>query len=92
MPFPTDRPRRLRVNPAVRRLVEETNSEGRSGGVVDVIDGADLFIGLSGARVMPASALARMNPDPIVFAMANPVPEVSPEEASPYARIMATGR
>jgi malate dehydrogenase (oxaloacetate-decarboxylating) len=80
------------MHPIKRRLVEETNSEGRSGGVVDVIDGADLFIGLSGARVMPASALARMNPDPIVFAMANPVPEVSPEEAGPYARIMATGR
>ncbi|HUZ28388.1 MAG TPA: NAD-dependent malic enzyme [Solirubrobacteraceae bacterium] len=80
------------MHPIKRRLLEETNSEGRSGGVVDVIDGADLFIGLSGARVMPASALARMNPDPIVFAMANPVPEVSPEEAAPYARIMATGR
>ena len=39
-----------------------------------------------------ASALARMNPDPIVFAMANPKPEVAPEEAAPYARIMATGR
>ena len=41
---------------------------------------------------MPASALATMNPDPIVFAMANPDPEVSPEEALPYARILATGR
>ena len=39
-----------------------------------------------------ASALAAMNPDPIVFAMANPDPEVSPEEAAPYARIVATGR
>jgi len=57
-----------------------------------VMEGADLFIGLSGARVVDASAVARMNPDPIVFAMANPVPEVSPEEAAPYARIMATGR
>ena len=57
-----------------------------------MIEGMDLFIGLSGARVMPASALAKMAPDPIVFAMANPTPEVSPEEAAPYARIMATGR
>jgi malate dehydrogenase (oxaloacetate-decarboxylating) len=80
------------MHPIKRRIVEETNRDGRSGGVADVIEGADLFIGLSGARVMPASALARMNPDPIVFAMANPVPEVSPEEAAPYARIMATGR
>jgi malate dehydrogenase (oxaloacetate-decarboxylating) len=62
------------------------------GGLADVLEGADVFIGLSGARVVDASALARMNPDPIVFAMANPVPEVAPEEAAPYARIMATGR
>src|SRR5205807_6986739 len=46
----------------------------------------------SGARVLEAPALARMNSEPIVFAMANPVPEVAPEEAAPYARIMATGR
>src|SRR5204862_1367728 len=51
-----------------------------------------LFIGLSGGRVLDASALAAMNPDPIVFAMANPDPEVSPEEASKYARVVATGR
>ena len=79
--------------PAVKRsLAKVTNLERRSGGVVDVLDGADLFIGLSGARVIPASALARMNPDPIVFALANPDPEVAPEEALPYARILATGR
>jgi malate dehydrogenase (oxaloacetate-decarboxylating) len=75
-----------------RLLAEETNPEGQSGSVAEVMEGADLFIGLSGARVVDASALARMNPDPIVFAMANPVPEVAPEEAAPYARIMATGR
>ena len=80
------------MHPVKRALAEETNVERRSGGVTDVLDGADLFIGLSGARVIEASALARMNPEPIVFAMANPTPEVAPEEAAPYARIMATGR
>src|SRR5438067_336874 len=80
------------MHPVKRQLTEATNPDGRGGGVADVIDGADLFIGLSGAQVMPAAALERMNPDPIVFAMANPVPEVSPEEAAPYAKIMATGR
>jgi malate dehydrogenase (oxaloacetate-decarboxylating) len=75
-----------------RALAEASNPERRAGAPVDVIEGTDLFIGLSGARVLPASALARMAPDPIVFAMANPTPEVSPEEAAPYARIMATGR
>jgi malate dehydrogenase (oxaloacetate-decarboxylating) len=79
--------------PAVKRsLAETTNLDRRSGGPIDVIEGADLLIGLSGARVLPASALTRMNPDPIVFAMANPTPEVSPEEALPHVRILATGR
>jgi malate dehydrogenase (oxaloacetate-decarboxylating) len=79
--------------PAVKRwFAEVTNHEGRSGGPAEVIDGMDLFIGLSGARVMPAEALSRMNRDAMVFAMANPNPEVTPEEAAPYARIIATGR
>jgi malate dehydrogenase (oxaloacetate-decarboxylating) len=80
------------MHPVKRALAEAGNPERRSGGPADVIDGMDLFIGLSGARVMSADVLARMNPDPIVFAMANPTPEISPEEAAPYARIMATGR
>ena len=66
--------------------------ERRSGALTDVIEGADLFIGVSGARILPAAALASMNPDPIVFALANPDPEVAPEEALRYARILATGR
>jgi malate dehydrogenase (oxaloacetate-decarboxylating) len=78
---------------AIKRWFSEvTNPECRSGAPAEVLEGADLFIGVSGARVIPAQALARMNRDPIVFAMANPNPEVSPEEALPYARIMATGR
>jgi malate dehydrogenase (oxaloacetate-decarboxylating) len=79
--------------PAVKRAIAEaTNPERRAGGPADVLDGADLLIGLSGARVLPASALGRMNRDPIVFALANPDPEVAPEEAMQYARILATGR
>jgi malate dehydrogenase (oxaloacetate-decarboxylating) len=78
--------------PMKRWFAEATNPHKRSGGPADVIDGADLFIGLSGARVMPPEALQRMNDDAMVFAMANPTPEVSPEEAEPYARVIATGR
>src|SRR5687767_3613734 len=78
--------------PMKRWLADETNREGRSGGPADVIEGVDLFVGLSGARVMPAAALAAMAPDAMVFAMANPNPEVTPEEAAPYARVIATGR
>ena len=81
-----------RMHPVKRALAEDTNLSHASGTVADALEGADLFIGLSGARVIEPSDLARMNPDPIIFAMANPNPEVAPEEAAPYARIMATGR
>jgi malate dehydrogenase (oxaloacetate-decarboxylating) len=75
-----------------RWYAEVTNPERRAGGPADVIEGADLFIGVSGARVLPAEALLAMNDDAMVFAMANPTPEVSPEEAAPFVRIVATGR
>jgi len=80
------------MNKIKRWFAEATNPECRGGAPADVIDGADLLIGLSGARALPAQALARMNKDAMVFAMANPNPEVVPEEAEPYVRIMATGR
>ncbi len=80
------------MTPIKRWFAESTNEERRQGGPQEVIEGAHLFIGLSGARVMPAEALAKMADDAMVFAMANPTPEVAPEEAEPYARIIATGR
>ena len=80
------------MNAVKRWFAEATNPECRAGAPADVIDGADLLIGLSGARVLPADALARMNADAMVFAMANPNPEVLPEEAAPHVRVMATGR
>ncbi len=75
-----------------RWFAEVTNPECRTGAPAEVIDGEDLLIGVSGARAFPAEALARMNTDAMVFAMANPNPEIDPEEAAPYVRIMATGR
>src|SRR5215217_4863605 len=78
--------------PMKRWLADATNRDARAGPPAEVIEGADLFVGLSGARVMPAAALASMAPDAMVFAMANPTPEVTPEEAAPYARVIATGR
>ena len=79
--------------PAIKRwFAESTNAEHCHGGPADVIEGADLFVGLSGARVMAPEALGRMADDAMVFAMANPNPEVTPEEAEPYARSIATGR
>jgi malate dehydrogenase (oxaloacetate-decarboxylating) len=80
------------MHPVKRWLATATNPERRSGSPADILEGADLFIGVSGGGVFPAEALGGMNPNPIVFAMANPNPEVTPEDAAPYARIMATGR
>jgi malate dehydrogenase (oxaloacetate-decarboxylating) len=79
--------------PAVKRwYAEHTNPDGLTGAPAEVLDDMDLLVGLSGARVIPPEALARMAPEPLVFAMANPTPEVTPEEAAPYVRVMATGR
>ncbi|HEU4977278.1 MAG TPA: NAD-dependent malic enzyme [Solirubrobacteraceae bacterium] len=80
------------MNPVKRWYAEHTNPEGLSGRPQDALEGRDLFIGLSGARIFPAEALEAMAGDAMVFAMANPNPEVSPEDASRYARIVATGR
>jgi malate dehydrogenase (oxaloacetate-decarboxylating) len=80
------------MHPLKRWYAENTNFDKRSGGPEDALEAADLFIGLSGARVIRAEALQRMNDDAMVFAMANPEPEVMPEEAAPYVRIIASGR
>jgi malate dehydrogenase (oxaloacetate-decarboxylating) len=71
---------------------EHTNPHNEQGKLEDVIAGADVFVGLSGPGTFTVDMLRKMNKDPIVFAMANPVPEIMPEEAAPYVRIMATGR
>jgi malate dehydrogenase (oxaloacetate-decarboxylating) len=80
------------MTPIKRWYAENSNPERRSGGPNEVIEGCDLFIGLSGPGLIEAKSLEKMNDDAIVFAMANPTPEVMPEEAEPYVRIMATGR
>jgi malate dehydrogenase (oxaloacetate-decarboxylating) len=80
------------MNAIKRWYAENTNPDRLTGAPAEALEGADLFVGLSGARIFPASELRKMNDDAMVFAMANPTPEVSPEEASEYARIVATGR
>ena len=71
---------------------DNTNPEGEKGSLKDVIEGADVFVGLSGPNVLTVEMVRKMNKDAIIFAMANPVPEIMPEIAAPYVRIMATGR
>ena len=75
-----------------RWYAENSNPDKLAGGPNDVIEACDVFVGLSGPGIIEASALERMADDPIVFAMSNPTPEVMPEEAEPFVRIMATGR
>jgi malate dehydrogenase (oxaloacetate-decarboxylating) len=80
------------MNAIKRWYAQSTNPDALTGAPANALEGADLFIGLSGARIFPAEELRRMNDDAMVFAMANPTPEVSPEDAAHYARIVATGR
>jgi malate dehydrogenase (oxaloacetate-decarboxylating) len=80
------------MNAVKRWYAESTNPAGLTGAPANALEGADLFIGLSGARIFPAAELGKMSDDAMVFAMANPTPEVSPEDAASYARIVATGR
>ena len=71
---------------------DTTNPHDERGTLADVIEGADVFVGLSGPGVLTVPMLKKMNRDAIVFAMANPTPEIMPEAAAPHVRIMATGR
>jgi malate dehydrogenase (oxaloacetate-decarboxylating) len=80
------------MSPIKKWFAEISNPERLKGGPNEVLEGADLFIGLSGPGLVEAESLGKMAKDPIVFAMANPTPEVMPEDAEPYVRIMATGR
>jgi malate dehydrogenase (oxaloacetate-decarboxylating) len=80
------------MNPIKEWFANTTNPHCLKGSVKEALEGADLFLGLSGPGTIEASDLKKMARDPIVFAMANPTPEIMPEEALPYVRIMATGR
>ena len=71
---------------------EHTNPDGVRGSLTEAVKGANMFIGLSGPGTFSVDQLRSMAKDPIVFAMANPTPEIMPEEAGPHVRVMATGR
>ncbi|MFD0696676.1 NAD-dependent malic enzyme [Paenibacillus sp. GCM10027628] len=79
-------------NPVYEWYAANTNPELVEGTLADAIHGADVFIGLSGPGALTIEDVKNMARDPIVFAMANPTPEISPEDAAPYVRVMATGR
>jgi malate dehydrogenase (oxaloacetate-decarboxylating) len=85
-------PSDARLNPVKRRLAEETNPDGVTGDLHDALRGADVFIGVSGPGVLDGAWIADMAPDPVVFALANPDPEVDVDAAQHLAAVVATGR
>lgn len=86
------RGREEHMNPYKAAIAEVTNPKQLHGCLGDVLEGADVFIGVSTANVLTADDVRKMAKDSIVFAMANPVPEIMPEEIAGVARIVATGR
>jgi len=86
------RGRQENMNPVKTDLALITNPGERRGTLYDALRGADVFIGLSRPGLLQGKDIAVMARDPIVFAMANPIPEIMPEEAEGYAAIVATGR
>lgn len=75
-----------------RWIAENTNHHRRNQSLQDALVGADVFIGVSSSNVLKQADVQRMAKDPIVFALANPDPEITPEEAGSQVRVMATGR
>lgn len=81
------------LNPAKRAIAESTNPRNLQGSLADAMAGADVFLGLSVAGIVTPAMVESMNRDAIVFAMANPVPEIMPDLAlAAGARVVATGR
>lgn len=79
-------------NPHWTMYANITNPHNIRGYLSDVIEGADVFIGVSAPGILKVEDVKKMGKDPIVFAMANPVPEIDPDLAAPHVRVMATGR
>jgi malate dehydrogenase (oxaloacetate-decarboxylating) len=80
------------LDPSKQWLANNANPEGRTGTLQQVLTGADVFIGVSASGLLHRTDLETMADSPIVFALANPVPEILPEEAEGVAAVMATGR
>jgi malate dehydrogenase (oxaloacetate-decarboxylating) len=83
---------RENMNIAKQWFAEHTNPDRRKGAVGELLAGSDVFIGVAGPGIIEPTDLDRMNTDPFVFALANPDPEIRPEQAKGRAKIIATGR
>jgi len=81
------------MNPTLAELAAQTNQGRLTGQLDDALPGRDVFIGVSAGGVLKPELLKKMAPEPVIFALANPVPEIMPKEAlAAGARIVATGR
>lgn len=80
------------TDPHLVSIAEQSNVDGRSGSLSDAVAGADVFIGVSAPNLLSAEDVATMASDAIVFALANPDPEIDPLEAQQHAKVVATGR
>jgi malate dehydrogenase (oxaloacetate-decarboxylating) len=84
--------RKKNMNRVKQWISKNTNPKMIKGGISDAITGADVFIGVSAPNILTVNDIKKMASNPIVFALANPEPEIPPEDAYPYVRILATGR
>lgn len=80
------------MNHYKRLLARKTNLKKIKGRISDAMKGADIFIGLSAPNIITPDDIKRMSKEPVVFALANPEPEIAPEEAFPIVKVLATGR
>jgi malate dehydrogenase (oxaloacetate-decarboxylating) len=80
------------LNESLQWIADNTNFAGYSGNLAGAVSGADVFIGVSAPGILTGEDIRQMNPGAIVFALANPDPEVDPDDAREYAAVVATGR
>ncbi len=85
-------PDRPCLAPSLRWIAEATNADGMRGDLRSALAGADVFVGLSAPNILTGADIATMASDAVVFALANPTPEVDPVAASEHAAVVATGR
>jgi malate dehydrogenase (oxaloacetate-decarboxylating) len=85
-------PDRPGLHESLHALAAATNKSGLTGSLHEAMDGADVFVGVSAPNVIDGSDVSRMAKDSIVFALANPIPEIDPGEARAHAAVVATGR
>jgi len=83
---------RTDINQSKRWFVDNANPDQEQGSLKEVLKGADVFVGVSAPNILDAGDIRNMEKDAIVFAMANPDPEILPEDARPVAAVVATGR